>query len=1094
MAQVRYVVGIDVGLFSVGLAALKVDDDGVPTEILSAISKIHDCGLDPDGVKAAVSRLAASGVARRTRRLIRRRRKRLIKLDKFIARQGWEITDLAKEKDPYLPWLIRAELATKAIADDDECFKKLAIAIRHIARHRGWRNPYKKVSSLYLPSAPSAAFLEVKAEITKVTGIPLADDLTVGQMLASTKLTRYRLRGDGGLICARLQQSDHANEIRKICEVQGIENDLYKEIINHVFMAESPKGSASSRVGKDPLPGQQHLPRALKAQESFQKYRIAALLGNLRIKDDDGSIRELTQIEKEEAFNFLCKFDYKREPEWQDISDLLSIDRGQLRGTATMTDDGERAGARPPINQTTKAFKECIVKPISDFWAQANTAEKRELIKALSNAEISDLDSQAGAKVHALLASLSDDEQERLENLRLSSGRAAYSEDSLERLTDLMITSGLDLYHARRQAFGVSESWVPPAPAIAEPLGNPSVDRVLKIVANWLEAVVRCWGDPERVTIEHVREGFMSVEKSRELDREMQKRAKRNEELVKEMCENLGVSGRFRRADLWRFMSIQRQNQQCAYCGKKIDFRNSEMDHIVPRAGQGSTNTRNNLLAVCHDCNLAKGKIPFAVWAGKTDKQGVSVAEAQERTYHWIPDPGMNKKDFNKFCTEVRSRLAQEHKDEEIDARSMESVAWMANELRARIAQRFANGVADSVETKVSVYRGVLTAEARKASGLDHKIRFIGGVGKTRLDRRHHAVDAAVVSMLTPMVAETLAIRKNLRDTDGFLREDNGWKEFTGTDYAHQQQYAKWLQKMEALLGLLQRALDDDEIVVNTNLRLRVGNGRAHEDSIRVMRSYYVGDELSAELIDRASSEALWCALTRHPDFDPAVGLPKNSNRVIRVRDKHLKANDVIEFFAGNAGAIAVRGGYAELGAAFHHARIYRIPGKKNPSYCMMRVYTVDLKRFGKVDLFSVELPPQSITVRQCEPKLRKALAENTAEYLGWLVTNDEIYFDGSQVTSGFVAEIQKELGTINRWRVDGFFSDTKLRLRPLLLSAEGLAKDASDACKKILDRPGYCVSVNVLFNIPGVKVIRRTSLGKERKGDNSPIPSSWGV
>lgn len=65
----RYVVGIDVGLFSVGFAALEIDDAGNPIRILNSMSHIHDSGLDPNNQKTAQTRKAVSGVARRTRRV-----------------------------------------------------------------------------------------------------------------------------------------------------------------------------------------------------------------------------------------------------------------------------------------------------------------------------------------------------------------------------------------------------------------------------------------------------------------------------------------------------------------------------------------------------------------------------------------------------------------------------------------------------------------------------------------------------------------------------------------------------------------------------------------------------------------------------------------------------------------------------------------------------------------------------------------------------------------------------------------------------------------------------------------------------------------
>ena len=82
----------------------------------------------------------------------------------------------------------------------------------------------------------------------------------------------------------------------------------------------------------------------------------------------------------------------------------------------------------------------------------------------------------------------------------------------------------------------------------------------------------------------------------------------------------------------------------------------------------------------------------------------------------------------------------------------------MANELRSRITQKFKDG-----DTKVRVYNGTLTAKARRASGISGKLEFVDGKGKSRLDRRHHVVDAAVVAFMSNYVAETLALRSNMK-------------------------------------------------------------------------------------------------------------------------------------------------------------------------------------------------------------------------------------------------------------------------------------------------------------------------------------------
>ena len=1086
-ANVNYRVGIDVGSYSIGMAAIAIDDDGKPTEILSAISLIHDSGVDPDSAKSAATRLATSGIARRTRRLYRRKRKRLAKLDKFISSQGWPLKEFEEYEDPFYPWRVRAELATTPITDQQELGEKLSIALRHIARHRGWRNPYSKITALYTVAEPSDALVSIQEQCAAELGRPIPPTTTVGQLVASMNLGKTRLRGEDSLLAARPRQSDNANEIHTIAKVQGLSNKLVKQIIDHVFAAESPKGSAAERVGKDPL--QPTKKRALKASDAFQLYRIAALIGNLRIRGGKKN-RRLTAEETKLVFDYLRSLPAKQEPTWQLVAEQLKIDRGNLVGTAIMTDDGERAGAKPPVHETNRLMESTRIKPLATWWKSADADAQAAMVKALSNAEVDDFDSQAGAQVQEFFFGISDEDQEKLDGLHLPIGRAAYSEDTLDRLTKRMIGEGMDLYEARQAEFKIPNDWAPPAPEIGERVGNPAVDRVLKATARWLNAAERQWGAPKSVNIEHVRAAFMSESSARELDRDNQQRAKRNVKVVAEMQEKLGIEGRPSRADVWRFQSIQRQNGKCAYCGAQISFKNSEMDHIVPQAGEGSTNTRDNLVAVCRECNSSKSNIAFAVWAENTSRPGVSVQKAVERTRHWVTDSGLRKPEFDKFRKQVCDRLRRKATDEPIDARSLESVAWMANELCSRIAQKFKDG-----DTKVRVYKGALTAEARRASGIAGKLEFVDGKGKSRLDRRHHAVDAAVVAFMSHYVAETLALRSNMKFDQELRRKAPQWREFTGSDHVHQVEWTKWKYRMQALAELLNNALAQDRIVVMHNLRLRLGNGAAHEDTIGKLTRIKVGDAISTTDIDRASSEALWCALTRDPDFDPKTGLPENPNRTIRIHGTHLTASDEITVFPVAAASVPIRDGFAKLGGNYHHVRLFRVPSGKKYNYFLMRVYTIDLLKFRKEDLFTVELKPQTISVRKCLPKLREALANGTAEYLGWLVNDDELLIRASSAsTEKPIAKLQEHYGATKRWRFAGTDSESKILLRPLQLSAEGLPSDVEKDIREIVEKRGWRISINSLFNGARVTIIRRDALGRPRLYSAAHLPICWEV
>ncbi|MDR3360455.1 MAG: HNH endonuclease [Bifidobacteriaceae bacterium] len=1086
MEHLRYRVGIDVGLNSVGLAAIAVGEDDSPVKVLGAVSYIHDSGVDPLQGKTAKTRLAESGVARRTRRLVQRRRKRLRALDAFLTAQGWPLVDLETERDPWLPWKVRAELAETRITDAAELGRALSIAARHMARHRGWRNPWTSVKSLLATREPSDFLEAFRERVEQLAGPDLPPSATPAQLVMAAKSgPSLKLRGEAGLLGGKLHQSDNVAELRVIAETQGLSDLLFHQLVERVFEAKSPKGSAAKRVAKDPLPKRGHLPRAAKATLAFQRFRIAAVIGNLRIAEGGGEERKLTPAERTRVMEFL---DSAREvPSWAEVAELLGVARRALRGTATASADGEPVATRPPINLTNRDMAATKVKAVREWWAKADLEGREALVQALSNAGELGEGSPGELAAAELIESLDEDEMGKLDSLHLAGGRAAYSVESLRELAERILTTEDDLHYARKELFGVDDTWRPPVEAIGEPVGNPAVDRVLKIVARWLYAADAKWGAPASINLEHVREGFMSEATARQEVRDNEARFKRRQAIVEDVRRRLGVEGAVHASDVRRFQAIQRQNCQCLYCGAQIDYWTAEMDHIVPRAGAGSNNKMANLAAVCIACNRSKSNTPFAVWAATNPRPGVSLKDAIGRVNHFLDEDGMRGAARAKFLKDVKDRLSATEADDPIDARDIESVAWMANQLHLRIARHFADR-----GTEMRVYRGSITAAARLASGLEGKIQLIGSGGKSRLDRRHHAVDAAVVALLRQAVATTLVERGQLRAEQRLTREEQTWKTYKGANPGNVVLYDRWLGQMEELTALLNDALAEDRVPVMENLRLRLGSSAAHDDTIRKLDKRRVGEAIPAKIVNRASSPALWCALTRQPDFSPEDGLPANPGRSLRVKNRVLGPDDTIGFFGTDSAAIEVRGGYAEIGGTIHHARIYRVDTGKKTFYGMVRVFHTDLAAHRSEDLFQVALPPQSISMRTAEPRTRKAIEDGQATYIGWLVEGDELLLDMSSQKKGLVGEFLEEYPGTVRWRVAGFDAPSKPRLRPRQLAAEGLPGDASEGSRKIVDSPGWRPSVDVLFGRCRPTVIRRDALARPRLESGAHLPVSW--
>lgn len=1138
--DVRYKVGIDVGLNSIGFCAVEVDDDDYPIRLLNSLVFRHDAGIDPASRKAALTRKNVSGVARRNRRAKRETKKRLVALDRLLSEEfGWPLPNLEDYPDPYEPWHARARLLDGYIADDAKRKEMLSIAMRHIARHRGWRNPYMKPASLASLPYPSEFLTNLNQDVSRVIGRKFAADATQGQLvdvfilgslsLATTPelqvleesekdssknkprdIVLGRVRGDKGVIEGKLHQSDNAEEIRRICATQEVPQDQVERLIEAVFKAKNPRevGAAYKLVGHDELPGQKKYIRAERAHPAFQKFNIVATLTNLRI-NEAGSKRTLSPKELQTLTNYLSNVGPKDEVTWFDVAEKLEIDRSDLQGTARASYDGQAALKYPPKDVTSASIKQSKVKALKDWWKQASEEQRGQLIDYLSNSGGSDTPQTDDEldDLTKLTQSFSEKDLEELEKISLSTGRAAYSLNSLTNLTELMLEEGIDLHEARKRLFNVDDDWKPIPEPINSPVGNPAVDRVLKQVARWIDAATERWGIPVSVNVEHVREGLVSEKVVRELIRDNEARHKKNMEVAEEIAKRLGLSGRALRSHTIKYFALRRQNCQCLYCGTKISFGTAEMDHIVPRTNGGSNNKRSNLAAVCRTCNASKSNIPFAVWvsSGKAGP-GVSLEGAKERVNSLLLEKAdlpedydddsliefYSKNESKKFRKEIIARLESKKPDEEFDGRSLESVAWMAVELHERILGYYESLLKDSGQKapQVGVYRGAITAEARKASGFENRVELLGGKGKTRLDRRHHAMDALVIALMNQSVSKLLSWRMQLRDSQRISGMPETWKEFHGFNRDEYRRWNAWTNAMRIAVELFNDALEKDEVHFSENKRLGISLAKAHDDTIKSLCSYALGDALSAELIDRAETPALWTALTKQPDFDVKNGLPEDPTRHITVNGKQFGPTDEVNFFASGAPAIKVRGGFAGIGDTIHHARIYRIDGKKT-TYAMVRVFQTDLRRMEHEDLFTEPLKPSTISMRTASKTIRKALADGTATQIGWLVEGDEIRIETDRYPSGQIGSLLKEYPEASSWRVCGFPEDARIRLRPNLISEEGFDADISEDVVKLVSGKGWYVTLNIVLGNGAVTVIRRNTLGEERWVSRAHLPVS---
>jgi len=978
-------------------------------------------------------------------------------------------------------------LSREYVEDSGERGELLSLALRHLARHRGWRNPwwnYRRLAEAANES-PSPVLVEAidKAQ-ARFGATEVGSPVTVGQLVAAvlpfTGLIRPTQAANAtvdGPVVPKVLQVDTLAEARLILATQQVP-EASAELICEALMQAAAPSVPRERIGRCALVDGEV--RATTSCLEFQEYRVRAAVANLRI---DGN--RLSDDQYDQVCDFLLSYRDDPAPKWREVAELLGVSARQLK-RPTADDTESTSASFAPIDRTSRLIEAAFNKKsqLGAWWRTASGEDRAELVAFLAEGAAADSE-PASAAVVEFLASVNDETQERLDKLEFGGGRAAYSREALRRLVARMRQDRCDVHDARVREFHLPADWAPPLPTFDDPIEHPTVARVNTIVRRFLMGVTSRWGVPDAVMVEHARSGFFGptalAEHLREVRGHTARRDKAKERLASQGIQNPSNT------DVRREEQIQRQNSQCLYCGTAIGMASSELDHIVPRAGGGG-NRRDNLVAVCKPCNSGKSRIPFAVWASKHPNPGVSVAEAQARVDAWQALPGETRRQRDRLVRDVKHRLTLTADDEEFGDRSLESTAYAAVQMRARIISflRSHGGTGDDVWA----FTGAVTSEARKAGGVDSLLQLRDFTKKTRFDRRHHAVDAVIMTCLHPTIAGTLRKRTDLQAEHRSTGKYPEWRDYQGAQPGDIANFQAWVPRIGALAELLKASIEQDAIPVVRPLRLSPRVGSVHADTIQPLVPASLAGPLTREEILRVTDNRLCLLLLEEAQGDD---LPPDPERPARLRH-----SPEMSLYPSNAPYLALRHGAAQIGSSIAFARIYAWQSRDGFDYGMIRMPVGEFGRIGfnrpGVDIFNEPLPAWSQAMRTANPQLVRRIDTGEAKQIGWLALRDELELDPTELMAGGdkVSEFLRLIPE-TRWTVKGFFDPGKITISPSYLASEGLTEDMSEAIHIVVGaaQGGVPLAINRILSVPGAAVIRRTALGAPRwRADG--LPSSW--
>ena len=742
-------LGLDVGIASVGSAIVQ---NGTEQRISFAGSRCFEAPEEPRTRRPSNQTRREK---RLSRRVIRRRRRRMADIRALLVETGLLISGKPdclhnrKGERALDPWSIRADALGRRLRDDE-----LAVALLHIAKHRGFRSN-KKADTGQNASDDAKKMLGAISANKEL----LARYRTVGEMVAKDEKFCHNKRNREGAYSHTHERGDLEREVRGIFRDQRrLRNarataELEERYIKIAFH-QIPLQDSEHLVGMCPFEPEER--RAAHHAPSFEKFRFLAKLNTVRLRRPDGAPRRLTQEELRAAVG-----DFGRSGKsvtWNALAKKI----GQSAGTAFDGVDEKRAKADVARSSGCAAGTKALNDALGPAGLNA-LGDRPELLDAIAaviafredlvNIEdgLRQLDGLAPVICDALMEAVRAGCFGAFKRAGHISARAART--VLPHLLDGMVYSdacaavGYD--HTQTRRVGI------------EDIRNAVVQRSLREAIKQVETLIHEFGArPGRIIVELARDVGKSAQERDEIKTGLDNRNAEKNRHREEMKELLNLKEEPGDEDLRRFELWKEQNYRCIYTDKSIDCRDIlstsnavQIDHVLPRS-RSHDNSYPNLVLCFTGANQDKGqRTPREWYDEEKGKLGHGWWDTFEARVRALNIKGIKKRNLlmRDFHERAQGFVARNLNDTRYASRALLS-ALRHLYIEENEPDPAGEGYLGNVKRRLYARPGVITAILRRAWGLDEL--------KDRSDDRHHALDALVCAAVrSEWLLNTLTIQ-----------------------------------------------------------------------------------------------------------------------------------------------------------------------------------------------------------------------------------------------------------------------------------------------------------------------------------------------
>lgn len=740
-----YAIGLDIGIASVGWAALALDSAEKPCGILDMGSRIFDAAEQP---KTGASLAAPRREARSARRRLRRHRHRNERIRRLFLTQRLLS---AEELDGLFSGVLEDIYALRARALDEPISPgDFARILLHLSQRRGFRSNRRSAAD-----KEEGRILEAVAE--NVHRMEAGGYRTVGEMLCRDPAFQAHKRNKGGDYTATITRSLVEAEAKALFTAQrGFGNSFASEVLEDAYLSIllSQRSFDEGPGGDSPYGGSQiermvgrctffpDEPRAARACYSFERFNLLQKINHIRLLEA-GDTRCLTAAERkalEELAHKSPDLDYAR------IRKELKLPDSVFFNTVRYSKDDPAAAEKKEKFNYLKAYH--VMRTAIDRNGKGRFAllsvEQRDSIGTIltlykSEERLQKELSSVGLEPCDIDSLLSIGGFSKTGHISLKACRLLlpHLEHGLN-YNEACAAAGLDF---RAHGGGERSLLLHPAEEDLAEITSPVVRRAVSQTVKVLNAIIRRYGEsPTFINIELAREMAKDFSERKAIDREHRQNQAENERLLERIRTEYGKRNATG-LDLVKLRLYEEQGGVCAYSQKQLSMERlfepnyAEVDHIIPYSISFDDSRRNKVLVLTEENRNKGNRLPLQYLTGKRREDFIVWVNACVR-------------DSRKRQKLLKETFSEEEK-KQFRERNLQDTKTISRFLMNFIQDNllFAPSACGR-RKRVTAVNGAVTSYMRKR----------WGIGKNRADGDlHHAVDALVIACTTDAMIQQIS-------------------------------------------------------------------------------------------------------------------------------------------------------------------------------------------------------------------------------------------------------------------------------------------------------------------------------------------------